>query len=138
MSEINELTSGTLNPSAMVDTLQYKLRFARDNPDYFYPAGIWVFCGPQGSGKTLSAVQTLRKMAEKYPKAMIVSNLEIHGLDREIVPLRTILNCPSCPTELRVSYFCSMKYTSFGTPLKVRKFPSQKWRVSVRCEKTGV
>lgn len=86
MSEIQELTSGTLNPSAMVDTLQYKLRFARDNPDYFYPAGIWVFCGPQGSGKTLSAVQTLRKMAEKYPKAMIVSNLEVHGLDREIVP----------------------------------------------------
>lgn len=86
MGEINELTSGTLNPSAMVDTLQYKLRFARDNPDYFYPAGIWVFCGPQGSGKTLSAVQTLRKMAEKYPKAMIVSNLDIHGLDREIVP----------------------------------------------------
>lgn len=86
MSEIEELTKGTMNPKAVLDTAKYKLMFARDNPDYFYPAGIWVFCGPQGSGKTLSAVQTLKKMAEKYPKAMIVSNLDIKGLDREIIP----------------------------------------------------
>ncbi|MBQ8239828.1 MAG: ATP-binding protein [Bacteroides sp.] len=67
-------------------TLDYKVRFARDNPDYFYPAGIWCFCGPQGSGKTLSAVLTLKEMLKEYPKAMVCSNLAISGLDRPVIP----------------------------------------------------
>lgn len=78
-------TGGSKNPMNFIDTLLYKIRFARDNPDYFYPAGIWVFCGPQGSGKTLSAVKCLKEMLKEYPKAMVVSNLDIHGLDREII-----------------------------------------------------
>lgn len=86
MSEIKKYTKGSHNPSNLFQTIRYKLLFARDNPNYFYPAGIWVFCGPQGSGKTLSAVQTLKKMAAEYPKAMIVSNMEIKGLDRLIIP----------------------------------------------------
>lgn len=67
-------------------TLIYKIRFSRDNPDYFYPAGIWVFCGPQGSGKTLSAVKALKEILKDYPKAKVCSNIEIKGLDREIIP----------------------------------------------------
>lgn len=87
MKEIMEFTKGTKNPLKVFDTLKYKLLFARNNPDYFYPSGIWVFCGPQGSGKTLSAVKCLKKMAKEYPKATIVSNLEIKGFeDREIIP----------------------------------------------------
>lgn len=86
MSSIKQYTSGSHNIVDLFKTLRYKLFFARENPDYFYPAGIWVFCGPQGSGKTLSAVQTLKRMAADYPKAMIVSNLDIKGLDRPIVP----------------------------------------------------
>lgn len=86
MSEIKEFTSGSLNPKHLVATLDYKLRFAKDNPDYFYPAGIWVFCGPQGSGKTLSMVQTLKKMLQAYPKAKVCSNLAIAGIDQEIIP----------------------------------------------------
>lgn len=86
MSCIMEYTKGSLNPKRILDTLIYKIRFARNNPDYFYPAGIWVFCGPQGSGKTLSAVQALRRICEEYPKALVVSNLEIENFDREIIP----------------------------------------------------
>lgn len=86
MSEIKKYTEGSHSIADLFKTLRYKLFFARSNPDYFYPAGIWVFCGPQGSGKTLSAVQTLKRMAADYPKAMIVSNLDIKGLDRPIVP----------------------------------------------------
>ena len=86
MSDIKNYTRGSLNPRHLLDTLIYKIRFARDNPDYFYPAGIWVFCGPQGSGKTLSMVQTLKAMLNDYPKALVVSNLDIKGLDREIIP----------------------------------------------------
>lgn len=36
--------------------------------------------------KTLSAVQTVLSLAKAYPKALICSNLDIKGLDREIIP----------------------------------------------------
>lgn len=86
MSEVMKYTGGSWNPKKLIDTLIYKLRFARNNPDYFYPAGIWVFCGPQGSGKTLSAVKCLREICNAYPKAMVVSNLEIKNFDRPVIP----------------------------------------------------
>lgn len=86
MSDIIEYTKGSLNPVDIVKTIDYKIRFASNNPDYFYPSGIWVFCGPQGSGKTLSMVQTLKSMLEEYPNALVCSNIEIKGLDREIIP----------------------------------------------------
>jgi len=89
MSDIKEFTKGSLHPKHLLWTLKYKLLFARRNPDYFYPAGIWVFCGPQGSGKTLSMVQTLKRMLKEYPKAMVVSNLDIRGLDTPIVPFES-------------------------------------------------
>ena len=85
-SEIKEFLKGSLNPANIFRTIRHNILFARNNPDYFYPAGIWVFCGPQGSGKTLSAVQCLKKMCKEYPKAKVCSNLEIKGIDNEVIP----------------------------------------------------
>lgn len=85
MSEIKDFTSGSIKPKHVIDTLLYKIRFARDNPDYFYPAGIWVFTGPQGCGKTLSAVQCLQKICERYPKAIVCSNLAVKGVNNQII-----------------------------------------------------
>lgn len=39
-----------------------------------------VFCGSQGSGKTLSAVQYVKKLCEEYPRAVLVTNVKIDGL----------------------------------------------------------
>lgn len=86
MSDVIEFNKGSRNPKFFFETLRYKLKFAQDNPDYFYPAGIWVYCGAQGSGKTLSAVHCLKNMLKEYPKAMVCSNLQINGLDREVIP----------------------------------------------------
>ena len=86
MSEIKEYLKGSLNPKNIFKTIDYNIKFAQDNPDYFYPAGIWVFCGPQGSGKTLSAVQCLQKMCKEYPKAIVCSNVEIKGIQNTIIP----------------------------------------------------
>lgn len=86
MSDIKNFTRGSLNPKHFFRTVWYKVLFARDNPDYFYPAGIWVFCGKQGSGKTLSAVQCLKEILKEYPEAIVCSNMEIKGLDRAIIP----------------------------------------------------
>lgn len=86
MSDIKDYTSGSVNPWNIVQTIKHNILFARNNPDYFYPAGIWVFCGPQGSGKTLSAVQCLKRMCKDYPKAIVCTNLDVKGIDNVTIP----------------------------------------------------
>ncbi|MGN1358447.1 MAG: ATP-binding protein [Bacilli bacterium] len=79
-----EFLKGSVNPSNLFKSLKYKSDFRRANPDYFDPEGLLVFCGPQGSGKTLSAVQYVKKILEKYPKAILVSNITINDLPKDI------------------------------------------------------
>lgn len=76
MSELKRFTSGTKSPIKGIQAAYYTAKYLVDNPQYFRPDGIWVFCGPQGSGKTLSAVQTARKMADEYPEAKVISNVD--------------------------------------------------------------
>lgn len=78
--------TGSHNPVDAWRSLRFDAEFYRNNPDYFKPCGNWIFCGEQGSGKTLSAVKTVKKLLHEYPKAKLCSNLEIHGIDREIIP----------------------------------------------------
>lgn len=75
-----KLLEGSKNPKNIVDSVKYKIDFRRNNPDYFEPEGILIFCGSQGSGKTLSAVQYVKKICELYPKAILVTNTDISGL----------------------------------------------------------
>lgn len=86
MKDIKDFTSGSLNPLDTISTIKYKIMFARDNPDYFYPDGIWCFCGPQGSGKTLSAVACLKKICKEYPKALVCTNIEVKGIENTVIP----------------------------------------------------
>ncbi len=86
MSEVKECTLGSKNPVNAFATAAYKFKHFRENPTYFYPDGIWVFCGPQGCGKTLSAVQCLSKMVERYPRARVISNMPLHNIPAEIEP----------------------------------------------------
>ena len=74
------MLEGSLNPKNLFKTLKYKHKFAIDHPDYFYPEGLLVFCGSQGSGKTLSAVQYVKKLCEEYPRAILCTNVKINGL----------------------------------------------------------
>lgn len=89
MSDVVKYTGGSKSLVNVLKTLRYKIKFAQDNPDYFYPSGIWVFCGAQGAGKTLSAVKCLKEIIKDYPKAKICSNLDIKGIDREIIPFES-------------------------------------------------
>ena len=75
-----ELLKGSLNPKHAIDSLRYKMNFMRENPFYFEPEGIMIFCGSQGSGKTLSAVQYVKKVCEAYPMCVLVTNVDISGL----------------------------------------------------------
>ena len=74
--DLKEL-GGSLNPNNIFELMEYRRVFKKEHPDYFYPDGILVFCGPQGSGKTLSAVQYVRRLCAKYPKAIVCTNMDL-------------------------------------------------------------
>lgn len=60
---------------------RYKKAFYKEHPSYFRPDGLIVFCGSQGAGKTLSAVQYVRELSWIYPKVKICTNVDIQGLN---------------------------------------------------------
>lgn len=76
---------GSKNPIDIWRSFRFDAQFYQDNPNYFNPAGIWVFCGAQGSGKTLSAVKCLKKLVKAYPFAKVCTNLDIHDLPCEVI-----------------------------------------------------
>ena len=58
-------------------------------PDEMTVTGINVFCGPQGSGKTLSMVHYAKPIIKDNPKAIIVTNFEVkylEGLPNKVIP----------------------------------------------------
>lgn len=67
----------SLAPKHIVDTVLYRIKFMAENPDYFNPDGLVCFCGPQGSGKTISAVNYVYKLLEMYPNSILVSNIQL-------------------------------------------------------------
>ena len=69
--------SGSLNPLNIFKIIKYRREFRKNNPDYFDPDGLLVFTGPQGSGKTLSAVKYVIKLLEDYPKSILVTNIDV-------------------------------------------------------------
>ena len=48
-----DLLRNSLNPVNAFRVMKYNIDFKLDHPDYFDPSGLLVFCGSQGSGKTL-------------------------------------------------------------------------------------
>lgn len=76
MSIVSSYTKGSLNPMEGVRAAAYSIKYLMDNVNYFRPDGIWCFCGPQGSGKTISAVQCAREIAAAYPMARVISNID--------------------------------------------------------------
>ena len=85
MSDIDYFR-GSHNCFNFFRSVAHDFRFYRSNPFYFDPCGIWVFCGAQGSGKTLSAVKTLKALLVEYPAAQVCTNLDVKGLDRPVIP----------------------------------------------------
>lgn len=76
------LLNGSKNILNIFKVARYNRKFKKEHPNYFYPAGLMVFCGAQGSGKTLSAVQYIRELSFAYPNAILVTNTHIKGLHK--------------------------------------------------------
>ncbi len=75
-----EFLRGSENPFNMFKVVKYNHDFYKAHPDYFRPEGLLIFCGEQGSGKTLSAVNYVRQVCAVYPKAILCTNVQISGL----------------------------------------------------------
>lgn len=76
--------NGSKNPINLFSVFKYKREFKKSHPTYFDPDGLIVFCGPQGAGKTLSAVQYVTDLTWIYPKCKLVTNVDIKGLNPNV------------------------------------------------------
>ena len=47
------------------------------DPDQFMSYGVILFCGLQGSGKSLSAFDLIYNVVQKKPNVQIISNVDI-------------------------------------------------------------
>lgn len=65
------------NPLDIFRRSKYLREFRKEHPYYFDPIGTMIFCGKQGSGKTLSAVKYTKNVLSKYPYAILVTNVSI-------------------------------------------------------------
>lgn len=75
MSMVDSCGKESLSLFSIFRYLKYKLGFAKEHPDYFDGDGLLCFVGAQGTGKTLSAVNYVYKLMDKYPKAKLCTNL---------------------------------------------------------------
>lgn len=64
--------------------------FDRD-PEFFRFQGLHVFCGEQGSGKTISLVEMMMRIQKEYPKARCITNLGYAHEDAQLTDWRQLL-----------------------------------------------
>ena len=62
------------------------------DPDIFKITGVHVFCGEQGTGKTISAVHFCKRLKELYPLATVGSNITLSFKDFDIVGIDDIIS----------------------------------------------
>lgn len=59
----------------------------RKNKDFFWPNGTQVYVGRQGSGKTISAVRHVLRLMVRYPRSILVSNVDLKDFRPKILEL---------------------------------------------------
>lgn len=84
--EIKYFKSNLMLPN-LFETIMFRRGQAKENPERMECDGIICFCGEQGSGKTLSAVSYTYNLCERYPKAIVCTNLALTwDLPNAIIP----------------------------------------------------
>lgn len=83
----NSWYRGSLDLENALRVVEYNKNFKLEHPEFFDPDGILVFCGPQGSGKTISAVQYVQGLCRLYPAVKVCSNIDIRLPEEiEVIP----------------------------------------------------
>ena len=74
MSEYMQPDVGLQNISDVV-----RARMLKEDEGFPY-AGMWLFTGAQGSGKTLLLMHMVKQIHDQFPDTLIVSNISIFGI----------------------------------------------------------
>lgn len=64
----------------VIDWRSFKLHWEKP-PKKQFPMGLRVYIAPQGGGKTLSLVHDLFDLKREYPEAIVLSDIELKGID---------------------------------------------------------
>ena len=70
---------------------RFMLDYFEREPDYFGTCGLHIFCGEQGSGKTISAVEMILQLQEQYPKAKTITNFGLSTEDNVLSKWQLLL-----------------------------------------------
>lgn len=71
---------------------RYVLDMFERPADYFGESGIHIFCGSQGSGKTMSAVEAMLRLQKQYPKSRCITNFGFASENTALVRWQQLLN----------------------------------------------
>ena len=139
--------NGSLNPFNILKVMKFKVDFIKNHPDYFSSDGLLIFCGSQGSGKTLSAVQYSTKVLDSYEKAIFCTNVEIkdfpincsyrsrtiidNGINKNIVEYFTLVS--NIMVRRVISYFKNGEQTS-----EITDFPTIGFNGRIVVEYDGI
>lgn len=83
--------SGLLRQLLIEVPRRYTLDRLEREPGTFDPRGIHVFCGAQGCGKTISAVEMILRMQYQYPMSQTITNFALETEDDDLVDWRQLL-----------------------------------------------
>lgn len=61
----------------LIPYIKWRLSYKKETITHLNTFGAAVFCGPQGSGKTLSAVQYVENLCEISPRSILVTNVAL-------------------------------------------------------------
>lgn len=64
--------------------------YARE-PGFFQPKGIHMFCGEQGAGKTIAAVEMMLRLQKMYPEAKMITNFGVTTENDELKEWQQLL-----------------------------------------------
>ena len=73
---MNHYLEKNLNVWDGISSQLWKIK--NSNKEELSVTGINIWCGPQGSGKSLSMIHVFRKIIKDYPKAIVVTNIEFN------------------------------------------------------------
>ena len=64
--------------------------YARE-PGFFQPKGIHMFCGEQGAGKTIAAVEMMLRLQKMYPESRMITNFGVTTENDELKEWQQLL-----------------------------------------------
>lgn len=67
------------------------LDYFQRSSDFFDPHGIHIFCGEQGSGKSIACVEMMLRLRKMYPHSKMLTNFAVTGEDIPLAKWQQLL-----------------------------------------------